>query len=588
MPNVFLSARSIVTGLVALLLAVAVSAAPTLASAQGFMVKPMRMDVSAVPGQTVDLSLQVRNSDASDVRAVDVRLVELTQSTMGSWSLIEPDSGVDSSSLASSRAWTSLSASRVEIAPMEPAEVIVTVQIPFDARGYYFAGIVVETPIPENVAGLVVRTRFLIPLIVEIQGRPVRQQIALDDVVMEFDDSAGNAPTTTAHLRIENRGQTFSRIYGQIGIERKSEDRWRPVTRVTVPERSIIPGVTVELGEDLKRRLPSGEYRLRGELYVDGRRIAPLEKEIVFEGDPNVDSAAYDTALILEPGFVGMDIAPGATRTTVVRIENPGDDPVEVSASALTPRGLIGVEMGNLNGIALSAEPWTKVQPSEFTIRPRGRQNIRVISRIPREGVDHANYYAELALTGQYADGQSAGETRSTVHLANRQIEGDPTGAIEQLTLSQGDEPDQYFVQVRFANLGNVHVDPLARAYVLNPQGTQLRSVALSGDEGMLLPLGKRNFSGELNLGGLEPGYYALRGTVAMTTERSAARQQVIQVADEEITDENGETSMARTVTLLDAAAVEQLDEADIPAADGSPSGMESQAKPEASSAPSR
>jgi hypothetical protein len=547
------------------------------AFAQGFMVKPMRMEVSAAPGQSVEIPLQIRNSSGSDVRAVDVRLVELTQTTTGSWNLIEPDAETDFSKLASSRAWTTLSASRAAIAPLEPAEVLVRVQIPFNARGYYFAGIVVETPIPESVTGVFVRTRFLIPLIVEIQGRPVRQQIALDDVVMIFDETEGAAPTTKAHLRIENRGQTFSRIRGQIGIERKSGDRWRPVTRIAVPERSIIPGMTFELGDDLRRRLPSGDYRLRGELYVDGRRIAPLEKEIAFAGDPNVDGAAYDTALILEPGFVGMDIAPGATRTTVVRIENPGDDPVEVSASALTPRGLIGVEMGELSGVALSAEPWTIVQPSTFTIRPRGRQNIRVISRIPREGVDHANYYAELALTGQYADGQSAGETRSTVHLANRQIDGDPTGAVEQLTLAQGDEPDQYFVQIRFANLGNVHVDPLARAYVLNPQGTQLRSVALSGDEGMLLPLGKRNFSGELNLAGLEPGYYALRGTVAMTTERSAARQQVIQVADEEITDENGEKSMARTVTLLDAEAVEQLDEADIPAADGSPSGMELQ-----------
>ena len=51
---------------------------------------------------------------------------------------------------------------------------MVRLKPPANARGYYFAGIVAETPIPENATGVVVRVRFLIPLIIEIAGAPWR------------------------------------------------------------------------------------------------------------------------------------------------------------------------------------------------------------------------------------------------------------------------------------------------------------------------------------------------------------------------------------------------------------------------------
>lgn len=523
------------------------------AQAQGFMVEPMRMEVVAQAGRTVEMPLEIRNTSGSDIRAIELRLADISQNPDGSWRLIEPGSTEDTSKLFSSLPWTSLSASRAEIAPLQPAEIMVRVNAPSDARGAYFAAIIAETPAPADATGLVVRVRFVIPVIIEIEGRPARQQVALADVLMNHHDGSDGKPASTdAALSIANDGRTYSRVKGLLTVERKNGDRWRPVTRLDLKERAIIPGMTLELGEDLKRRLPSGDYRLRGELNVDGRRVPPLEKEIAFKGDPSADTLAYDTALMLTPGVVKMDIVPGATRTTVVRVENPGTDPVQVKMSAMTPAGLAGVAMGDLLGASLSAQPWTEIWPPEFTIRPGSRQNVRVVSTVPQDGVDHSDYYADLVLNGTYADGQSAGETRSMVHLSYAAVESTPKGIIEQITLVEGDKPAQYFAQMRLTNIGNVHVEPTARLFVLTAQGGQVRNVALSGEEGLLLPMGKRTFGGELNLDGVEPGYYALRTTATIAAEMQVTGQQIILVETEERTGDDGKAVIVPRVTLID------------------------------------
>ncbi len=243
-------------------------------------------------------------------------------------------------------------------------------------------------------------------------------------------------------------------------------------------------------------------------------------REFDFEGDPDVDAVAFDTALVVSPATVRMELVPGGTRTTTLLIENPGIDPVRVQMAATTPRGLVGVEMGEIQGISFSAEPWTEIRPADFTIRPGGRQSVRVVSRLPREGAINPHYYADLTFKGTYLDGQSAGQTRSIVDLANRAVAPAPAGMIDQYALSEGDTPGHYYVEARLTNIGNVHVEPTARVYILDAQGVQMVSQTLSGDDGMLLPLNKRTYSTELDFSGVEPGFYALRANIALSPDQ--------------------------------------------------------------------
>lgn len=520
------------------------------ADAQGFMVEPMRMDISTAAGNVFQVPLSIRNTGGDSARDVEITLVELSQHPTGGWAWRPVDS--DNVSHQSSLAWTTVDRANVEIAPLEPAEVMIRFDPPRNARGAYFAALLVETPIPENSSGVVVRTRFLIPIIIEIQGRSVRQNVQLDELVMAYDEADGRAPTTRAHLRITNAGETFSRVTGDLRIERRTGDRWRLVTRFETRERPIIPGVSLELGQDLERRLPTGEYRLRGELWVDGRRLPPLQTEIEFEGDPNVDALAYDTELRLSPDMVQMEVVPGATRTTILRIENPGEDAVTVNLGALTPRGLMGVRLGDLVGTDLSAEQWTTVSPAQFILRGGASRNVRVVSAVPSGQGLHANYYADLTLSGTYGDGQSAGTQSSVIHLVNRSAQGVRQGIVETLSLAEA-APNLFAVQARFINSGNTHVVPLARVVVTNPQGQSVRSASLTGASGMLLPLGQRVFGGEIDFSGVEPGLYGLRAIIDVEGGDSMALQHVILVQHEDVQTDDGIVQEAR-VTVMEGA----------------------------------
>jgi hypothetical protein len=352
-------------------------------------------------------------------------------------------------------------------------------------------------------------------------------------------------------------------VRGTLRVERENEGTWRPVTKIDIAERGIIPGATLELGDDLRRSLPSGQYRLHGELYVDGRRVAPIEKEVDFTGAADADDIAYDTALLLSPPLITMDVVPGAARTSILKIENPGDAPVKLKLAATVPGSLMGVEMGEVRGTDFSAAEWTRISPSEFTIGPGRTQNVRVISTVPADGVAEPNYYADLTLDGVYPNGQSAGTTHSTVHLVNRAVQPTPDGLIDQLQLAEGDKPSQYVVQMRLANTGNVDVIPTARANILNPQGQSVIGASLSGDETPLLPLGKRTYSGELDLSQLATGSYALHAAAVLSSGKEVTAQRVLKVEPGE-SDGNGGTTPP-VITIMDEATVEAPAKIDIP-----------------------
>lgn len=512
------------------------------AQAQGFQVKPMKMDMVVPVGKISETTLELANTTTENL-SLDVRLVELTQDKTGSWQILsEPSAPRESTSAFE---WISLERNRVDMSPSTTETVRIRFNPPSNARGAYVAGIVAEQPPQPDATGLVVRIRFLIPVILQIDGRPARQQVELSGLGMTYRKAEGATPATTlSTVAIANKGRTYSRFRGEVHVSRQVEDNWRLVTRFPIPERSIIPGAAFEIETDIARRLPSGNYRVRAEMYVDGRRIRPLDKELAHQGDPTIDTAAYDTSLVLEPGMVQMSATPGATRTATVSIENPSTTPVEVRISVATPKGLQNVMMGELEGSALSAAPWTEIRPSEFTIRGKGRQNVRVVTRYPRDGVEQSNYYGDIILEGRYKDGQSAGVTQSVIHISNPQVEGKIEGILDRLLLAEGTNSSEYVVQTRLVNSGSQHVEPQLTATLLTGRGAVIAAASLEGEPGALLPLGIRDYSAAIDFAAVEEGIYALRVVATDKGDEIIRRQVMVNVAV-------SETSQ-RAITILE------------------------------------
>jgi hypothetical protein len=370
---------------------------------------------------------------------------------------------------------------------------------------------------------------------------------------MTFRKGGENLPAATlVSMGVANAGRTYSRIKGSVKVMYFLNDRWRPVSTAEIKELGIIPGATLKLNSDLERRLPSGKYKLTASLYVDGRRVKPLEKEIEFEGDPAVTKLAVDTALTLDPPELTIAAAPGATRTAVLKVENASEDAVEITAESATPAPMRGVAMGELKGDALSCASWIEVSPAKFTLRAGGKQNVRVMARMPQADVMQANYYAFLTLRATYPDGQSAGQTTTLACVANKGVESKPAVQATKMTLASA-EGAKYAVQARFANIGNVHFTPKCRAMLATGQGQTVMETELSGEEGMMLPLEIRDFSGEMDFEKVEPGAYALKAVLECGAGQGAAEQLPIRVSLE-----NGQ----KIVTILEAKGAEEADDA--------------------------
>lgn len=531
------------------------------ASAQGFAVQPMRIDTTPRAGQTIEIPFEVNNTSVSGARTVELTLVELSQTSAGIWQPLVHDPASSATPGASAYDWINVADGELLVPAAARASTTVSIRVPRDARGTYVAALLAETPVPPSPNGLVVRVRFLIPIIVRIEGRPVRQEVRLEDVslALEGDEAQPQERTARGYLTISNQGRTYSRIRGQLVLESRFGDGWRLVTRLDIDEHGILPEHDLSLGADVRRRLPAGRYRLRGDLWVDGRRVSPLEKEIDFAGDPLAEDVAFDTALLLDPDTIKMEVSPGATRSTTVLVENPGDKPVNVRMDVTTPESLRGVEYGEVRGTDFSASEWTEIRPSEFTIRPGGRRNVRVLTLPPNNGVDRPNYYADLVLKGTYADGQSAGDTLTRLTVVNVEQEGEPAAQLDQLLLAEAADRSQYVVQTRLLNVGDVDIQPAAGFVLVGQDGQQMRSEIIS-EPGLLLPLGVRLISYVMDFSEVPTGTYVLRAVVEYASSLTTTRQMVVGVA----TAADG----TRSVTVLDENAADMAPGDPAPAPD--------------------
>ncbi len=509
---------------------IVVSAIPASGQGFSFMVKPMKIELACRPGRTVERVFELRNLTQGR-EIIDLKLVDLTQTSQGGVQAVESGAEINTPSFFSCLSWTKLSADSVTVEAMQVAYVTLTIKAPAGPRGFYVAGIIAQRRAAPTDQTVSVVIRFLIPILVEIQGRPVRQKIQLNDVGMEFIEQSEKQPATTLlSMGIANQGRTYSRIKGTARVMRYWQGHWGNVTTAEFKELGILPGIELNLQSDLARRLPSGKYKLTGTLYVDGRRIRPLEKEIDFVGDPSVTKLAVDTSLTLDPPILSVSAVPGANRAAVIKVENASEDPVIIEVAAAIPPVLRGVALGDLKGKDLSCAEWVKVMPEKFTLRGAGRQNIGVIIKMPKAESIHPNYYALLGLRARYPDGQSAGQTTTLICVENKMAEAKPAAQVMKLTLA-ADEPSKYIAHAKFGNIGNVHYTPKTTAVVTTTVGATVTETALSGETGLMLPLETRDFSGVLDFSRVDAGIYFLNGILEYAEGKAVNKEIPIQVS---------------------------------------------------------
>lgn len=493
-----------------------------------FTVQPMKLELAITPGKIIKSELNVKSFDDDETHTINMSTTELSQLDNGEWAIIEPNDitdpnsphfGFDISKLSSCKDWISLSPNVFELTPNEVEPIEVTIRVERGVRGFYGAGILATSSPMLGVGDVSVVVRFYVPVILEVQDRPVRANVNATDVGLELLERTTPAgeyqAISLATMNVENNGGSYSSIKPIVRIWSFTQGHWRVITTTDFEEKSIIPGVKFKVGAPIRKPLPSGKYKVAGYLYVDGRRRKKVEKEIDFVGDKTVTGVAADTPLDLDPMDVTIDGLPGAIRTTTLKVYNASKETVNVRTALGLQPILQNNTLEDLKGEDLDCTEWIKVTPEQFTLRGDGGiQNLRIVATMPELLAEHPSYFTLLALWTTYPDGKDAGVTTTNICLRNSKINAEPHAAALKV-LPQTLDDSKYIVVAEFGNNGRVSFVPIrVKAGLVMPNGIHRVSTFLTGDPSLMLPLERREFSGILDLTHVPADTYRLAAAI--------------------------------------------------------------------------
>jgi hypothetical protein len=509
-----------------------------------FLVQPIRVQAAVQPGRKGPVELNLENLSRATTETVGLRILDVTQDVNGLWDEIERDEpGIDRANLRSCMEWLRLEKDSVQLGPGGRETVRVIVEVPPGMRGYYFAAIMARSaPRIQEVEGIATTTilEYLVPVILEVQGRPVRHEVALKDVGLEYQQQTTTKPAATlVTIDVENGGGTYSRLRGLTRIWGQWGGHWRKITEAQFADLGIIPGAKLHLRQDVGRPLASGKYKVEGFLYVDGQRSGLIQKEFDFVGDPRMRNQGTGTdALDLQSKDILVEAAPGGVRVSSLPVANASEEAVTVTVQVSLPEHMSGtVNARGVAGESFGCSDWVTVEPQQFSLNGYGRQNLRLVARMPNPpAVALPNYYAIITLKATYADGKAGGVTKARLCVRNRTMQ--PTPQIDNMVLTiAGIQPSRYMTSARFINNGDTHVNPTCQAMLVSP-GTNtvwsrfiLSSEGLDGT-GMLLPLATRNFSGVLDVSNVPVGVYRLTANLLYPGGRAVPKDIALEVVE--------------------------------------------------------
>ncbi len=514
-----------------------------------FTVQPMKLEFAVTPGKLIKSAIYVRNFDPNAVYGISMSVVELGQLEDGAWDIIEPNDikdpnsprfGFDMSKLSSCSDWISLKPNNFDLDPLGVQTVEITLRVGRGVRGFFGAGIIAKTNPIQGVGDVSIVVRFFVPVIIEIQKRPARPKVQATDIGLEFIKASADYPARSmVTMSIANDGGTYSRIKPVARIWSFTDGHWRVIATTEFEERSIIPGSRFKLRTNIPKPLPSGKYKATGLLYVDGRRVKKIEKEIDFVGDTSIAGVAADAPIDLEPIDLSMEGMPGATRTATIKVYNASKETVNIQTAMGLPSILQIGAMGDVKGEDLDCTGWLKVTPEQFTLRGEGGiQTLRIVNTMPKDlPVPHPCYFSLLALWATYPDGQKAGHTTANICVRNKQIDASSSAVALKLTLQDLGE-SHYLVVARFGNWGMVHFVPIRIKAALTmitgvSAGINRTSTFLSGNPNLMLPFEQRDFSGILDFSYVPADIYHLAAAIEYAPDAWADKQIAVRVSIE-------------------------------------------------------
>ncbi len=515
-----------------------------------FMIRPMVVELGLRPGRRNTQVLKVANESVDESINVTFARCDVTQNRDGSWRIIEEGEDLPEG-IATCKDWIGLPKNQITIPPLGLRPLIVTLQVPPRIRGFYSGGLIATEELRPGATGVPIKMRYLLPFLIEIQGRSAPHKVELTDVDMVTKPADMQGPATTlVSLQIENIGETYARLNAFARVQAYQQGHWYLVSESEYEPLGIFPNIELDLKKDIEQPLPSGTYKVTGMVMVDGRRIPALAKTMEFVGDPSATRAKEAMKLGLDPEVLFVDTRPGAMRSASIRVSNPSSDPLNVEAQLVVPNPLSGT-LGDFRGTELSCVDWVEISPAQFTLPGRGGKSVRVIVRMPDANPSqlYPNYYAQLNLRARYSEGQNAGLTEAVIGVSQSDATVTPRAAIMALS-PRHNKDSEYFVMVKYKNTGLAHFQPRCFATLSERGGSVVSQKLLQGSKSVMLPVESRTVSALFDFSAVATGVYRLSTTLELGEEGPVESRAIpIRV---------GISGSKKTVTVIDQSQFEQ------------------------------
>jgi hypothetical protein len=494
-----------------------------------FIVSPMRVDIQTEPGKVVGRELTIENTTDRAIDQVDLVISDLSQSENGAWTPIERgDPNVDWSKIQSSAKWMVLDKQSIQLAPKQKSTFNVQVRVPTRTQGVYSAAIIAKATFPPGtVAGYqtAVAIQYVMPVLVEVQGRILRNEVELSSIGLAYKEPTSNTSAASlTTLALHNKGGTYCRVQGYVRLSGKWGGHWRRITESQFTDIGIIPGSKLLLARDIGRPLMAGQYKLEGFLVVNGDNADQIEKVVEFKGDPRAAPLKSDAALDFDPQNLVVDAIPGSLRASRIQVVNASEEPVNVNVSLTLPEHLGQLVQPDpcnpgrrILGEDYGCARWVTIEPNQFSLAGYGRQALSVKVNLPETATSLPNYYAVVNLKATYpGDKQMAGTARGMLCVQVRKMTGTAMLEVTGFNVSEL-SPTKFQMMGRVVNKGTTHTVPTCRAVLassLADGGRVVRTFSMSGESynqsGNLLPLETRTLSGVLDISGVAAGDYLL------------------------------------------------------------------------------
>jgi len=353
--------------------------------APSFGVAPTNINLDVHPGTRKESSVTIACQNSLKPSRFRITVKDIDQREEGSKFPVEMGQGARSAAR-----WIAVP-SEVIVLPDSRQQVPITISVPPNATGAYFAYVIIQVAPDQPQASMVTAVLPSVAVEVAIKTRS-RSALHVDVTGLSIAPGTMGGPEELI-LRVANSGTWEATVEGDVLLY---GDRAFPI-RVPIPYGrggnpiEIYPGLDFTIACPVDRPPPAGTYKAVSRLLLNGRWQSRSEFQLrvpaglggTSHSAELVQKSEYDLNLAVEPEMVEVTVPPGAHRTVPVRIRNlderEADVRLDVSDVQVEKSGLY-----TFSESSVDTSDWISVSPESLRIGTRRTSTVRAQVKVPK------------------------------------------------------------------------------------------------------------------------------------------------------------------------------------------------------------